>query len=169
MKLQNLVNNQISNSISKTIEKTRGSIFELGSVVKLGLFIGTLTSVVGCSNVPYAIIDGSQSKVTDVDSHNLLVTGIDGKMYFDSATVKNVEPGERTIRLASTRISARGKRVSYKDIKLDAKPCKRYVVAAKHDKNKRFTNRYWEVEILRIEDIPWCRHSAEADSTSERS
>ncbi|MCW9016400.1 MAG: hypothetical protein OQJ89_05510 [Kangiellaceae bacterium] len=128
----------------------------ISSVLKLSLLVGGLFSVVGCSNIPYAIIDGSRSKITDVDSHNVMITGIDGRMYFDSDTVKNIEPGEHTIRLASTRINARGMLLSYKDIKLDAEPCKRYVVAAKHDKNKRFSNKHWEVKVLRVEDIPWC-------------
>lgn len=163
MKQLSLTKQQFSNKETTRLNLT------FRSALKLSLLVGGLFSVVGCSNIPYAIIDGSRSKVTDIDSQNVMITGIDGRMYFDSYFVRNIEPGEHTIRLTSTRINSKGKLLSHKNIKLDAKPCKRYVVAAKHDKNKRFTNKHWEVEVLRVEDIPWCKLPEEDEGTGEKS
>ena len=114
----------------------------LNTKLKRSLLVAGLFSLVGCSNIPYAIIDGSRSKVTDVNSSNVIITGIDGQMHFDMDATKNIEPGVHTIRLSSTRLSRRSGRQSHREIQIDAKPCKRYVVAAKHDGDKRFSHNF---------------------------
>jgi hypothetical protein len=110
----------------------------------------------GCSSVPYAIIDGSRASKTDNLSYNVIVTGVDGKLTFFDEPTKNIKPGTHTIRVTTTKPG----KPTMKDSKtwlLDAKPCKRYVVAAKHDENKRFSNKYWELDLIRVEDIGGCK------------
>jgi len=109
----------------------------------------------GCASGPYAIIDGSKSKRADQYSSDVVITGIDGQMIFDGRKVRNVEPGSHYVQLTSVRTDRQG-RESYRPWAFNAEACKRYVVAAKHDPNKKFSSRYWEVELLRVEDIEGC-------------
>ena len=122
-------------------------------IASLALVLTILLS--GCKTAPYAIIDGSQSKVTDQHSYDVIISGVDGKMYFGANKTKNVEPGSHYVRLTSTKQSRRGD-VTYQPWYFNAEACKRYIVAAKHSDNKKFSNKYWEVEVLRVEPILSC-------------
>ena len=53
-------------------------------IIVLSIFLS------GCATKPYAIIDGSRSKVTDQHSYDVIISGIDGKMYFGENKTKNV-------------------------------------------------------------------------------
>ena len=59
------------------------------------------------------------------------------------------------MQLTSTKHGQRGD-VTYQSWYFNAEPCKRYIVAAKHSEDKRFSNKYWEVEVLRVEPILSC-------------
>jgi hypothetical protein len=68
-----------------------------------------------------------------------------------------VEPGPHYVKLTSTKKDRKGDN-TYQSWYFNAEACKRYVVAAKHNsKNNKFSNKYWEVEILRVEPIPSCK------------
>ena len=124
--------------------------------MKLQLILPILTIlIVGCSSKPYAIIDGSQSKITDDNSHDIVITGVDGKMLFDGMKTRKIDPGFHYTQLTSVKSGRRGD-VTYQPWSLNAEPCKRYVIAAKHSKDKKFSNKYWDVELLRIEPILHC-------------
>lgn len=109
----------------------------------------------GCKSAPYAIIDGSRSKPTDQYSHDVIISGIDGQKYFGNVKSERVKPGPHYIELTSTKQEGRGE-VTYKPWYFKAEPCKRYIVAAKHSEDKKFSNKYWSVELLRVEPILSC-------------
>ncbi len=123
----------------------------------------------GCASGPYAIIDGSKSKRADQYSADVVITGIDGQMIFDGRKVRNVEPGSHYVQLTWVKTDRQG-RESYRPWAFNAEACKRYVVAAKHDPSKKFSSRYWEVELLRVEDIKGCavepKQVAEGEATN---
>lgn len=142
---------------TQSLRQSSASLSGMRRVVLKPVLMALAASFLGaCSNIPYAIIDGSRSNIADTSSYNIKVTGIDGKLTFLDETVKTIKPGTHRIRLTTTKPS----RPTMKDSKtwlLEALPCKRYIVAAKHDRNKRFTNKYWEVDLIRVEDIGGCK------------
>jgi hypothetical protein len=121
---------------------------------KLSLVIMAIV-LSGCTSKPYAIIDGSKSKRADQYSSDVVITGIDGQMIFDGRKIRNLEPGSHYVQLTSVKTDRQG-RESYRPWAFNAEACKRYVVAAKHDPKKKFSSRYWEVELLRVEPIKGC-------------
>ncbi|ACV25532.1 hypothetical protein [Kangiella koreensis] len=125
-------------------------------ILSLLMTIAILLS--GCATGPYAIIDGSQSKITAKNSYDVIITGINGKMYFNGQKIKNIDVGPHYVQLTSTKAGSRGD-ISYQSWYFNAEPCKRYVVVANHDKDKQFSNNYWEVELLRVESIGGCKVS----------
>ena len=118
--------------------------------------LAPLFLLAACASGPYAIIDGSRSDITDANSHDVMITGIDGQMYFEGLEIRNVAPGPHYLQLASTRLSHRGA-PTYETLVLDAKPCTRYLVAAKHDTTLEFDNRDWVAHVIRTEPIAGCK------------
>ncbi len=109
----------------------------------------------GCATDPYSIIEGGRSSMTDRNSYDVIISGVDGKKYFKNEKTKYVDPGPHRVELTSTKLD-RGGDVTYKSWYFKAEPCKRYVVAAKHSKNQQFSNKHWEVDLVRVEPIPSC-------------
>jgi len=97
----------------------------------------------GCATDPYSIIEGGRSSMTDRNSYDVIISGVDGKKYFKNEKMKYVDPGPHRVELTSTKLD-RGGDVTYKTWYFKAEPCKRYVVAARHSKNQQFSNEYWE-------------------------
>ena len=141
-----------------TLVKTReikGKTFNQFKLILVGFFV---TLLVGCSGIPYAVIDGSRAKITDVNTYPVYISGIDGKLYFERHFVRNIEPGKHQVRLTTTKPAKSGGSMKESiTIEIDFKPCKRYLIQARHDKNKQFSNRYWKPEIIRLEDVGGCK------------
>ncbi len=124
--------------------------------MKPSIFTAIILLIISrCASKPYAIIDGSKSRAADSYSYDIVITGVDGKMLLDGLKVRNVEPGPHTFQLITTKKDKYGD-YTYQLITIDTEPCKRYVIAAKHDRDKKFSNKFWEVEVLRVEPVPRC-------------
>lgn len=119
------------------------------------MFFAPLALLTACASGPYAIIDGSRSDITDANSHDVVITGIDGQMYFQGLKIRNVDPGPHYIQLASTKVDRQGN-PTYNTFILDAKPCTRYLVAAKHGSTLEFDTRDWVTEVIREEPVAGC-------------
>ncbi|MDO6694837.1 hypothetical protein Q4574_16185 [Aliiglaciecola sp. 3_MG-2023] len=121
------------------------------------LFVG-LTLLSGCASTPYAIIDGTRSKASDLDNYDVTIVSIDGKMEVGKQ-VENIEPGFHYINLATTK-KVRSKVTEFRMFPLDAKECMRYVVTAQHDNS---LDDEWEVKLLREEPILSCTPSEKSE------
>ncbi|GAC13678.1 hypothetical protein [Aliiglaciecola lipolytica] len=108
----------------------------------------------GCVARPYAIIDGTRSKASDLDNYDITIVSIDGKMEVGTQ-VKNVKPGFHYINVVTTK-NLRSKVYEPRMFPVDAKECMRYVVTAQHDNNLVDD---WEVKLLREEPILSCTPS----------
>ncbi|MCC2618256.1 hypothetical protein LJ739_18510 [Aestuariibacter halophilus] len=118
------------------------------------LLILVAALLAGCAAKPYAIIDGSQSAISDSDNYDVEILSIDGKMRPRKRSEK-VSPGFHTINLVSTK-PLKTKGSSFQAFPLDAKECMRYVVTAQHNNS---VSDEWEVKILRATPIPSCTPS----------
>lgn len=123
--------------------------------------LAPLALLSACASGPYAIIDGSRSDITDDNNYDVVITGIDGQMYFQGLKIRNVEPGPHYIQLASTKVDRQGN-PTYNTFILDAKPCTRYLVSAQHESTLEFDTRDWVTKVIREEPVSGC----EVESTA---
>ncbi|MCL1097636.1 hypothetical protein [Shewanella gelidii] len=119
------------------------------------LFVVMVIFIGGCASTPYAVIDGSLSKASDPNNHDVSIVSIDGKMEFNKKSKKNVKPGFHYINLLTTKKLKR-KSSSLKMFPVEAKECTKYVVTAQHKNN---LSDEWEVRVLREVPIPSCTPS----------
>lgn len=120
------------------------------------MILAPLALLTACASSPYAIIDGSQSDITDANNHDVVVTGIDGQMYFENLKIRNVEPGPHYIQLASTKVDRQGV-PTYNTFTFYAKPCTRYLVSAQHESTLPFDTRDWATKVIREEPVAGCK------------
>ncbi|MCL1103141.1 hypothetical protein [Shewanella saliphila] len=122
--------------------------------MKLPLIIGCLI-LAGCKSTPYAMIDGSQSKVSDADNYDVEIIAIDGAFQSGKLT-KNIKPGYHTVHLSTTGPLRSRKATSTLVYPLVAKECMRYVVSAQHGPSNKDA---WEIRVLDERPIPTCTPS----------
>lgn len=122
--------------------------------MKLPLIISCLI-LAGCKSTPYAMIDGSQSKVSDANNYNVEIVAIDGAFQSGKLT-KNIKPGYHTIHLSTTGPLRSRKAMSTLVYPLVAKECMRYVVTAQHGPGNKDD---WEIRVLDERLIPACTPS----------
>ena len=116
----------------------------------------------GCANSPYAVIDGTQSKISDLNNYNVKIVSIDGKMQFGKHK-KNVKPGFHYINVVTTK-KIRSKSTEVQMFPVNAKECMRYVVSAQH---KNGSADEWEVKLLREVPIPSCTPSEKPQQVAQ--
>lgn len=112
----------------------------------------------GCATGPYAIIDGTQSKVSDENNFDVTIISIDGKMNFGEKR-KNIKPGFHYINVLTTK-NIRGKSKEVQMFPVDAKECMRYEVSAQH---KNGISDEWDVRLLREVPILSCTPSEKTE------
>ncbi|MGI2104224.1 hypothetical protein ACRN9A_03520 [Shewanella frigidimarina] len=122
--------------------------------MKLPLIISCLI-LAGCQSTPYAMIDGSQSKISDADNYNVEIIAIDGAFQSGKLT-KNIKPGYHTVHLSTTGPLRSRKATSTLVYPLFAKECMRYVVTAQHGPGNKDD---WEIKVLDERLIPACTPS----------
>ncbi|WP_218311785.1 hypothetical protein [Alteromonas antoniana] len=126
------------------------------------VLLGTMM-LLGCATSPYAIIDGTQSQVSDPDNYDVKILSVDGKRL-PKEDIENVSPGFHYINLVTTkRLNTRAKDADYKMLAIDVKECTRYLVTAQHKNSVRDE---WEPKVLREEPIKACT-PGEKPETSE--
>ena len=130
-------------------------------------FLVLLLLLSACSNNPWSVIDGSMSKVTDAKNYDVLVSGVDGKLYFDNRRIRNVDPGFRLVRLTTTKPDRRGHH-TYTSFPIFVKPCIRYYVSAQHESNLTIDNNNWDVVVLKEEPIEGCKKLLKNNPSSEQ-
>lgn len=123
-------------------------------------FLATL-AIAGCASTPYAIIDGSQSQISDSDNYDVKILSIDGKLR-PSKDFENIDPGFHFVNLVTTG-PLKTKGSEYQLFAFEAKECTRYLVTAQH---KNSVSDDWEVKLLREVPIPSCTPSEK--STKEQ-
>lgn len=123
--------------------------------MKLPLIISCFF-LAGCQSTPYAMIDGSQSKVSDADNYNVEIVAIDGAFQTGKLT-KNIKPGYHTVHLSTTGPLRSKKATSTLVYPLLAKECMRYVVSAQHGPGNKDD---WEIRVLDERLIPACTPSS---------
>lgn len=122
--------------------------------MKLPLIISCFV-LAGCQSTPYAMIDGSQSKISDADNYNVEIIAIDGAFQSGKLT-KNIKPGYHTVHLSTTGPLRSKKASSTLVYPLLAKECMRYVVSAQHGPSNKDD---WEIKVLDERLIPACTPS----------
>ncbi|RYZ72476.1 MAG: hypothetical protein EOP91_08035 [Lysobacteraceae bacterium] len=96
--------------------------------------------------------------------YNIEVLGMDGQTDFDrEQTLKRFKPGMRYFQIATTKAGKRG-RTSYQTVTLDAEPCVRYYLAARHTIS--LDNLEWEPVIVREKRIGGCGEKEAVGSTA---
>ena len=116
----------------------------------------------GCASSPYAVIDGTQSQISDENNYDVTIVSIDGKMQFGKQK-KNVKPGFHYINVLTTK-KLRSKNTEVQMFPVDAKECMRYEVSAQH---KNGIADEWEVKLLREVPIPSCTPSEKSQQVAK--
>ncbi|WJG11007.1 hypothetical protein [Aliiglaciecola sp. LCG003] len=124
------------------------------NVLNIGIVLIGIVFLGGCAFKPYAIIDGTQSKESDLDNYDVSIVSIDGKIEFGKQ-IKNVKPGFHYINILTTK-QIRSKSSKPQMFPVDAKECMRYVVTAQHTNGM---SDEWEVKLLREVPILSCTPS----------
>jgi hypothetical protein len=114
-----------------------------------------------CANQrQHAAVTGRIGAAAPFDTAGVAITGIDGQMYFDGKEEREIKPGFHALMVVTTREKrALGRVPTMKDrdsayIYLDAKPCTRYFVIARHESGD--PDSPWKPEIARAEPIDGC-------------
>ncbi|MEY3286013.1 MAG: hypothetical protein RL500_743 [Pseudomonadota bacterium] len=122
----------------------------------LCLFIAASCSLSGCASIqePYAELDTSRTGRADIDESSVVITGYGSQMNMRPQTHVMLEPGKQLVSVRTLRSDARI-RSKIATLAIDAKPCLRYFVVAKHPVGANPQD--WYVEITRTEPIPECQ------------
>lgn len=118
-------------------------------IAMFAIFLGA------CSSSPWAVIDGSMSKAADPKNFDVVISGVDGKLFMDGQKVRRVDPGMHMIRVTTTKVDAFGK-YTYDTVPFVAEPCMRYFVAAQHESSVSTDNKRWTLVVIREEPIKSC-------------
>ncbi len=111
--------------------------------------------VTGCASGPYAIIDGSRPSLSkNSNAHQVIISGVNGKIHFDNRRWRKVEPGFNMFRVSSAKgRNTNGTEIS-RNFLITAQPCMRYYIAAEHE--PELDSKNWEIKILKEEPIGEC-------------
>jgi hypothetical protein len=107
-----------------------------------------------CTSItPYAEVTGVRQQLADPNEASVRVMGVNGKLYPSGWATLKIEPGPQMLLMRTTRSD--GRRMSQDaTLPLDAKPCMRYYVVAKHESQVKVEP--WWLEIKSIEPIGEC-------------
>lgn len=115
----------------------------------------------GCATQrQYAAVTGRIGAAAPFDAAGVAITGIDGQMYFDGKEEREIRPGFHALMVVTTREKrSLGFASSLKErdpafVYLNAKPCMRYFVIARHESGN--PDSPWKPEIARAEPIDGC-------------
>ena len=122
--------------------------------LKFGLAIAANVLLSACvTQRPYAIVSGERQQAADPTEASVRIMGVDGKMYPSGWSKLTLEPGQHMVLMRTTRSD--GRRMSPDAmLPLDAKPCMRYHVVAKHGSSLAVEP--WWLEIKKVERIGEC-------------
>jgi hypothetical protein len=107
----------------------------------------------GC--VPYAIIDGSGIATTDTSVRKVTIMAVDDQMYPGQPYEVQVDPGPHLLEVSTTMTDHTGL-VTHMPFGVNAKPCVRYYVVAKHEAPVLSQNN-WEPILVQQEPIAGCK------------
>lgn len=122
------------------------------TMMKLFLIVAMLI-LLGCASGPYAILDGSSPNRADPDQYEVLILGVDGRLYPNGRREHRVDPGFHYMELATTKPDRRGG-VTRMPFAINAKACTRYYVAAVHE--RELDSRGWHAKTVKEAPIPGC-------------
>ena len=109
-------------------------------------------------------VESNGANASSRTDYNIEVLGMDGQMDFDrEQTLKRIKPGMHYFQIATTKPGKRG-RVSYQSVTLDAEPCVRYYLAARHKIS--LDNLEWDPVIVREKRIGGCGGEQPVGSTA---
>ena len=111
-------------------------------------------SLFGCATSrPYAEITGERIGHAGGSEEQIVVAGVDGKLTFSRSMNEIIDPGFRTLLLATTRMgrSDKGTAVIFP---LTARPCLRYHFVARHESPTEVHP--WQLVLAKVEPIPEC-------------
>ena len=110
--------------------------------------------LVACAtSKPYAEVTGEKIGRGDGFEEQVFVMGIDGSLTLSRSLSEIIDPGFRTILLATTRQDRRSKGSSTV-VPLNAKPCLRYHFVARHESLSEVHP--WQLVLKNVEPIPEC-------------
>ena len=111
-------------------------------------------AVSGCATPgPYAEVTGERLSVSDATEEPVQIVGVGGRLLTSGPTSVAIEPGTQMLLVRTTRRD--GRRVGPDAmLPLNAKPCMRYYVVAKHE--SQLTVEPWWLEIKKVEPIAEC-------------
>lgn len=120
-----------------------------GAVVAAGAL-----ALAGCASPgPYAEVTGERIGAADLHEAEVRIAGVDGRLDAGGSTSVVLEPGFRMVLVRNTRIEGR-RMAAEAMLPLDAKPCMRYYVVARHESMSRVEP--WSLEIKKVEPIAEC-------------
>jgi hypothetical protein len=132
--------------------------------------IAAVLALTGCAaQHQYAAVTGRIGAAAPLDIAGVAITGIDGQIHFDGREEREIKPGFHTLMVITTREKrSLGRASGMKErepayIDLNAKPCMRYFVIARHESGD--PDSPWKPEIARAEPIDGC--TAEEKPTNE--
>lgn len=127
-------------------------------------FLAVVASVIalaGCATQrQFAAVTGRIGAAAPFDTAGVAITGMDGQMYFDDKEEREIKPGFHALMIITTREKrslGRGSGMKERDpayVYLNAKPCMRYFVIARHESGD--PDSPWKPEIARAEPIDGC-------------
>jgi hypothetical protein len=115
----------------------------------------TLTlAVSGCATLePYALLDTNRIGTAAVDESGVVITAAGPQAMLRGQAHVMISPGKQLVEVRTLRTDPKiGSRLA--TLPIDAKPCFRYVIVAKHPVNNH--PRDWYAEIISAEPIPEC-------------
>lgn len=102
---------------------------------------------------PYAEVTGDRVSVADPNEESVRIVGVNGKLDLSSPSTVTIDPGRNMLLVRTTRKDGR-KMSPDAMLPLNAKPCTRYYVIAKHESQLRVEP--WSLEIKKVEPIGEC-------------
>lgn len=110
--------------------------------------------VAGCATPgPYAEVTGERTARADPHEESVIVMGVDGTLDPVGSETATIEPGFRTVLLATARKDRRGQR-PMATVPLNAKPCLRYFFVARHESMTLVDP--WRLVLKDVQPIPEC-------------
>jgi hypothetical protein len=125
----------------------------------LRLFIAASCSLSGCATTqePYAELDTTRIGRANIDESSVVITGYGSQMNMRPQTRVMLQLGRQLVEVRTLRSDARIKS-KIATLAIDAKPCVRYFVVAKHPVGANPQD--WYVEISNTEPMPECQVAA---------
>lgn len=130
------------------------------------LLLSSLAACVTAPSQPWAEVSGDTVAVGDSSTSAVQFLAVDGHTLIGSPASVQMQPGLRVLTLASVRDSKSlppppsmmprpaARFVSATTVPLDARPCMRYRIQARHEEGH--SSRRWRAEMARIEPIAQC-------------